>query len=89
MIFLVVVVGWWIIGAYVAWAAFKGGFFSTPLTPPEWLLACVAWPWLIYLTRKVNQERERLQPFEDWAEKYDQEQIDKRLDDLKEGRDAD
>jgi hypothetical protein len=83
VILLVVLIGWWAIGAYVVWAAVRAGHVPGENTIVGWIFGAAAWPWVLLHVRKVKEENTRMQPFEDWAEKYDQEQIDKRLDDLK------
>ncbi len=81
MISLVLIVGWWAIGAYVAASANRNGYVKLE-HPAEWAIAAIAWPWVLIIVRGIRKDRSRLQPFEDWVEKYDQEQIDQRLDDL-------
>lgn len=83
MIFLIVLVGWWIIGAYVIWSAVRAGYVSGENAIIGWLFGAAAWPWVLLHVRKVKEENARMQPFEDWVEKYNQGLIDKRLDDLK------
>lgn len=82
MIFLVVLLGWHAIGAYVTWAA-VGNEYLHKLKPEEWALATLAWPWTLVHCKKIRKERSRLRPFEDYMERYEQEQIDRRLGDLK------
>ena len=81
MISLVLVVGWWTIGAYVIWSAARNEHVSID-KPWGWIFGAAAWPWVLIHVRKVKEEAARLRPFEDWVERYDQEQIDKRLDEL-------
>ncbi len=73
--------GYQAIGSYVAYSAFKNGYLRM-MVPFEWAFAVSSWPWLLWHIKKVNKERDRMRPFEDYMERYDQELIDKRLDDL-------
>ena len=83
MIALLFIVGWLSIGSYVIWVAVaEGHIVMEPGEGLSWLFGAVAWPWVLVTVRKEVKHKARLRPFEDWAEKYDQEQIDKRLDDL-------
>lgn len=69
------------IGGYVAYTAFKNGYIRM-MVAHEWAFAVSSWPWLLWHIRKINKERDRLQPFEDYMDRYEQEQIDKRLGDI-------
>ena len=81
MIFFVVLIGWWAIGAYVIWSAVHEGYVSID-RKTGWMFGAIAWPWVLIHAKHIREEAARMQPFEDWAERYDQEQIDKRLDEL-------
>ncbi len=69
-----------VIGAYVARAAFKNGYIRLA-SAWEWAFAVTSWPWIMWHVRKVNKERDRLEPFEAYMDRWEQEQIDKRLSD--------
>ena len=83
MIALLLIVGWLTIGSYVIWTAVAGEYIlMEPGDGLSWLFGAVAWPWVLVTVNREVKQKARLRPFEDWAEKYDQDQIDKRLDDL-------
>ncbi len=69
------------IGAYVTYSAYKNGYLRMMATW-EWMFAVTSWPWILLHVRKVNKGRDLLRPFEDYMERYEQEEIDKRLDGL-------
>ena len=84
MISLVVLIGWWTIGAYVIWSAEHNGYVSMMGDGIwGWIFGAAVWPWVLIHVREAKKENARMRPFEDWVKKYDQEQVDKRLDELK------
>ncbi len=70
-----------LIGAYVAYSAFKNGYIRAMATH-EWLLAVTSWPWLLWHIGEIERERGRMRPFEEYMDRYEKEQLDKRLDDI-------
>lgn len=69
-------IGYQVIGMYVAYSAHKNGYLRM-MVSFEWAFAVSSWPWLLLHIRKVNKERDLIKPFEDYMDRWEQEQLDK------------